>query len=120
MVLVGTVVGVVAVGSKLSCTEGKAVPLLRPWTLPRPLASCAVCQALRIVTFSVTQLPGPSFHCRAAEPSARRAWPEHWSGHLVVDVGRQVSKSCGDLIFSSHTTFMLVGQCARKTQGRCA
>lgn len=68
-----------------------------------------VCQALRIVTFSVTQLPGPSFHCRASEPGARRAWPAHWTGHFIVDVGRQVSKSCGDLIFSSHTTFMLTG-----------
>jgi len=27
----------------------------------------AVCQALRIITFSVTQLPGPSFHCRAGQ-----------------------------------------------------
>lgn len=70
----------------------------------------AVCQALRIVTFSVTQLPGPSFHCRAKELSSRRPWPKHWTGHLVVDVGRQVSKSCGDLIFSSHTIFLLSGK----------
>ncbi|EFJ40981.1 hypothetical protein VOLCADRAFT_84244 [Volvox carteri f. nagariensis] len=85
------------------------------WT--RLLMVLVVCQALRIVTFSVTQLPGPSFHCRANAPSARRPWPAHWSGHLVVDVGRQVSKSCGDLIFSSHTTFILTGILAYNEYG---
>nr|BCL66110.1 hypothetical protein [Volvox africanus] len=85
------------------------------WT--RLLMVLVVCQALRIMTFSVTQLPGPSFHCRANEPSARRSWPVHWTGHLVVDVGRQVSKSCGDLIFSSHTTFMLTGILAYNEYG---
>ncbi|GIM17430.1 hypothetical protein Vretimale_19969 [Volvox reticuliferus] len=85
------------------------------WT--RLLMVLVVCQALRIVTFSVTQLPGPSFHCRANEPTARRPWPSHWTGHLVVDVGRQVSKSCGDLIFSSHTTFMLTGILAYNEYG---
>lgn len=49
-----------------------------------------MCQILRIITFTVTQLPGPSFHCRAGEETAIRPWPEHWSGHVVVDVGRQV------------------------------
>jgi PAP2 superfamily C-terminal len=38
-----------------------------------------------------------------------REMPEHWWGHLVVDVKRQSTHGCGDLIFSSHTTFMLVG-----------
>ncbi|GFR43190.1 hypothetical protein Agub_g4182 [Astrephomene gubernaculifera] len=83
----------------------------------RLLMVLVVCQALRIVTFSVTQLPGPSFHCRAGEPTARRPWPAHWWGHVVVDVGRQVSKSCGDLIFSSHTTFMLTGILAYNEYG---
>nr|BBC28460.1 hypothetical protein, homolog of Volvox carteri MTF1733/MTM1058 [Yamagishiella unicocca] len=86
----------------------------------RLLMVLVVCQALRIVTFSVTQLPGPSFHCRAHEASARRPWPAHWSGHLMVDVGRQVSKSCGDLIFSSHTTFMLTGILAYNEYGSLA
>ncbi len=90
-----------------SCSQGSGprTPSLRAPLLPAP----AVCQALRIVTFSVTQLPGPSYHCRAGEATAVRPWPEHWTGHVVVDVGRQMSKSCGDLIFSSHTTFMLTG-----------
>lgn len=86
----------------------------------RLLMVLVVCQALRIVTFSVTQLPGPSFHCRAGEASAHRAWPTHWSGHVIVDVGRQVSKSCGDLIFSSHTTFMLTGILAYNEYGSVA
>ncbi|GLC41044.1 hypothetical protein PLESTB_000949300 [Pleodorina starrii] len=85
------------------------------WT--RLLMVLVVCQVLRIITFSVTQLPGPSFHCRANEPTAQRPWPAHWTGHLVVDVGRQVSKSCGDLIFSSHTTFMLTGVLAYNEYG---
>ena len=58
----------------------------------------------------MTQLPGSSFHCRAGEPTAVRPWPEHWSGHLVFDLNRQLTKSCGDLIFSSHTIFTLSGE----------
>jgi hypothetical protein len=83
--------------------------------------AAAVCQALRIVTFTVTQLPGPSYHCRAGQETAQRAWPDHWTGHVVVDVSRQVSKSCGDLIFSSHTTFMLTGmsQCPPTAECFC-
>ncbi|KAG2429220.1 hypothetical protein HXX76_010990 [Chlamydomonas incerta] len=86
----------------------------------RLLMVLVVCQALRIVTFSVTQLPGPSFHCRASEPTARREWPSHWTGHVYIDVGRQMSKSCGDLIFSSHTTFMLTGILAYNEYGSLA
>lgn len=29
----------------------------------------------------------------------------------MVDVSRQVANSCGDLIFSSHMTFILMGEC---------
>ncbi len=71
---------------------------------------CAACQVLRIISFSVTQLPGSSFHCRAGQASATREWPLFWYEHLIVDVRRQVSKSCGDLIFSSHTIFTLTGE----------
>mmetsp|Transcript_4560 Transcript_4560/g.9816 ORF Transcript_4560/g.9816 Transcript_4560/m.9816 type:complete len:436 (-) Transcript_4560:771-2078(-) len=83
----------------------------------RLLMVLVVCQALRIITFSVTQLPGPSYHCRASEPTATRPWPEHWTGHIVVDVQRQATRSCGDLIFSSHTTFMLTGILAYNEYG---
>lgn len=83
----------------------------------RLLMVLVVCQALRIITFSVTRLPGPSFHCRGGEPFATRPWPDHWTGHVVVDVQRAASKSCGDLIFSSHTTFMLTGILAYNEYG---
>ncbi|GAX73588.1 hypothetical protein CEUSTIGMA_g1039.t1 [Chlamydomonas eustigma] len=75
----------------------------------RFLIMLTACQMLRIISFSVTQLPGSSFHCRAGQPSATRPWAQHWWEHLVVDVNRQLSKSCGDLIFSSHTIFTLSG-----------
>jgi hypothetical protein len=35
--------------------------------------------------------------------------PSAWWGHVAVDLGRQATHGCGDLIFSSHTTFVLVG-----------
>lgn len=53
--------------------------------------SCAVCQMLRIISFTVTQLPGPNYHCRGGEPTAVREMPEKWWGHVVVDIRRQVS-----------------------------
>ena len=49
---------------------------------------------LRIISFTVTQLPGPNYHCRGGEPTAVREMPEKWWGHIVVDIGRQVSRSC--------------------------
>lgn len=79
----------------------------------------AACQVLRIITFSVTQLPGPSFHCRAGAATAHRAWPSHWTGHLILD-GSAVTKSCGDLVFSSHTIFILVGASQRLCLCVCA
>lgn len=69
----------------------------------------AACQALRIISFTVTQLPGPNYHCRGGEATAVRDMPSAWWGHVVVDLGRQTTHGCGDLIFSSHTTFVLVG-----------
>jgi hypothetical protein len=75
----------------------------------RILVVLSACQALRIISFSVTQLPAPNYHCRAGEETAKRDMPAHWWGHIVVDLGRQATHGCGDLIFSSHTTFVLVG-----------
>jgi hypothetical protein len=59
-----------------------------------------VCQILRIISFTVTQLPAPNYHCRAGRETAVREWPEHWWQHIVVDVGRQVGAvaACGALI----------------------
>lgn len=53
----------------------------------------AVCQTLRIASFTVTQLPGPNYHCREGESTAVREMPKEWWGHIAVDVKRQVTPS---------------------------
>lgn len=54
---------------------------------------CAVCQSLRIISFTVTQLPSPNYHCRTPELTAIKAMPEHWWGHLYIhNLKQQVSK----------------------------
>jgi hypothetical protein len=75
----------------------------------RTLTAVSVCQALRCAAFLATGLPGPAPHCRAGastatRPPARAVWE-----HALVNVTRQVRHGCGDLIFSSHTTFALCG-----------
>ncbi|KAI3437763.1 hypothetical protein D9Q98_000210 [Chlorella vulgaris] len=75
----------------------------------RLLMVLVTCQILRIISFTVTQLPAPNYHCRLGEETAVREMPEHWWGHVVVDLGRQATHGCGDLVFSSHTTFVLTG-----------
>lgn len=67
-----------------------------PGALPSlPPSPCAfhpaACQILRIISFTVTQLPAPNYHCRLGEGTAVREMPQHWWGHVVVDVGRQAS-----------------------------
>eukprot|EP00889_Picochlorum_renovo_P001954 jgi/Picre1/28984/NNA_004378.t1 len=69
----------------------------------------SLCQFLRILSFTVTQLPAPNYHCRAGEDTAVLPMPDSWWGHIVINLGRQATHGCGDLIFSSHTTFVLVG-----------
>ena len=63
--------------------------------LTRGLA--AVCQALRILSFTVTQLPGPNYHCRAGTTTAVREWPTHWWEHITLDLGRQ-ARPCAGLV----------------------
>ncbi|KAK2077402.1 hypothetical protein QBZ16_004247 [Prototheca wickerhamii] len=75
----------------------------------RLLVVLSICQCLRIISFTVTQLPAPNYHCRLGEPTAVLPMPEHWWQHVIINVGRQATHGCGDLIFSSHTTFVLVG-----------
>ncbi|CAL8463428.1 g2962 [Coccomyxa elongata] len=75
----------------------------------RLLTALVVCQTLRILSFTVTQLPASNYHCREGEATAIREMPDHWWGHVAVDVKRQATHGCGDLIFSSHTTFALMG-----------
>lgn len=75
----------------------------------RVLVVLVICQSLRILSFTVTTLPSPNYHCRTPRETAVAPWPEHWWGHVVVDLKKQTTHGCGDLIFSSHTTFALVG-----------
>lgn len=56
-----------------------------------PLYVHAVCQTLRILSFSSTQLPSPNYHCRLPELTAIKDMPLHWWGHFIVDLGRQAS-----------------------------
>ena len=58
-------------------------------SLDRPLFVHAVCQTLRILSFSSTQLPSPNYHCRLPELTAIKDMPLHWWGHFIVDLGRQ-------------------------------
>lgn len=64
------------------------------WCYP-PITSAllvyAVCQTLRILSFSSTQLPSPNYHCRLPELTAIKDMPLHWWGHFIVDLGRQAS-----------------------------
>lgn len=50
----------------------------------------AVCQTLRILSFTVTQLPASNYHCREGQATAIREMPDHWWGHVAVDLKRQV------------------------------
>ena len=71
------------------------------------LPALALAQALRIASFTSTRLPSPAPHCLSASPVAVKPRPAHWWQFIAVNVVTQASKSCGDLIFSSHLTFAL-------------
>lgn len=71
------------------------------------LPALVLAQALRIASFTATRLPSPAPHCLSASPVAVKPRPEHWWQYIAVNVVTQASKSCGDLIFSSHLTFAL-------------
>ncbi|GAB4822298.1 hypothetical protein N2152v2_009344 [Parachlorella kessleri] len=86
--------------------------------LKRVLVILITCQVLRIITFLATQIPAPNYHCLADEPTSTLPWPAHWWQNIIVNVSRQASHSCGDLIFSSHTTFLLVFMWTYVVMGR--
>ena len=70
----------------------------------------AVCQTLRILSFTVTTLPSPNYHCRTGRDTAVAVWPRHWWGHVAVNLKKQVAsshsrnganKACSALLSSS-------------------
>nr|AFK44041.1 unknown [Lotus japonicus] len=71
----------------------------------RVLAFLVASQALRIVTFYSTQLPGPNYHCREGSKLATLPRPESVLEVLLINFPRGVIYGCGDLIFSSHMIF---------------
>lgn len=85
--------------------------------ISRLLTVLATCQALRILSFLSTQLPAPNYHCRAGEKTAKLEWPNHEYEHFIFNPVQQAAYGCGDLIFSSHTTFILVGVLTYTTYG---
>uniref|UniRef100_A0AAV1UAX3 Sphingomyelin synthase-like domain-containing protein n=1 Tax=Peronospora matthiolae TaxID=2874970 RepID=A0AAV1UAX3_9STRA len=66
--------------------------------------TATVCYFLRMLTVSVTSLPGPAPHCRAGSPDYHP--PTTWID-IVTSVGPIYGKynSCGDLIFSGHMAY---------------
>ena len=75
--------------------------------LSRMLAAVSACQLLRIACFTTTQLPGPAPHCMPGAPSARLPPAQSAADILLLNAARQVNRGCGDLIFSSHMTFVM-------------
>jgi len=82
---------------------GAAKRLYSTMMLARFLAVCALAQALRIVTFLVTSLPGPNYHCR---PDSKNYNPPR--GMWDIFTTQDPFTHCGDLIFSSHTIFVIL------------
>lgn len=74
----------------------------------RVLAFLVFSQALRIITFYSTQLPGPNYHCREGSALAKLPKPDSIFEVLLLNFPRGVLYGCGDLIFSSHMIFTLV------------
>ena len=75
--------------------------------LSAALPALVLCQALRIACFQATRLPSPAPHCLSESPVAVKPRPQHWWNYILINVVTQASKSCGDLIFSSHCIFVL-------------
>jgi hypothetical protein len=65
--------------------------------LARVLAVCALAQGLRIVTFLVTSLPGPNYHCR---PDSKEYDPPR--GLYDIFARQDPFTHCGDLVGDAH------------------
>jgi hypothetical protein len=81
---------------------GLSPPMYSFQMLIRILCVLSLSQALRASCFSMTALPGPNYHCR---PYSELYSPPRDIKDLFFR--SDAFFSCGDLVFSSHTTFML-------------
>jgi len=70
-------------------------------------------QTLRIISFLVTSLPGPNYHCR---PGSTRYSPPKGFSDMILR--QDAFFGCGDLVFSSHTTFLVL--CALTIHKYCS
>jgi hypothetical protein len=78
----------------------------------RFLGVCTLAQTLRIICFLVTSLPGPNYHCRPY--SAEYNPPKDV---LAILFNADPFKHCGDLVFSSHTIFVMLCACTWNKYG---
>eukprot|EP00270_Netrium_digitus_P007043 TRINITY_DN2036_c0_g1_i5.p1 TRINITY_DN2036_c0_g1~~TRINITY_DN2036_c0_g1_i5.p1 ORF type:complete len:308 (+),score=31.84 TRINITY_DN2036_c0_g1_i5:404-1327(+) len=76
------------------------------WT--KVLTVLCICQFLRVISFTATQLPGPNYHCRLGSPIATLPPPKSLADIFLLNLTKSTVLGCGDLIFSSHMTFALV------------
>lgn len=84
-------------------------PVYMAQMVSRFLSVLVISQSLRIVSFLSTSLPGPNYHCR---PDSLTYDPP--KGIYDIFLRQDAFLGCGDLVFSSHTTFVLL--CALTVQ----
>lgn len=71
--------------------------------LSRFIGVCVLAQSLRVITFLATSLPGPNYHCR---PGSTEYNPPRTAYDIFLR--QDAFTGCGDLVFSSHTIFVLL------------
>jgi len=69
----------------------------------RFLGVCFFAQLLRCITFLITVLPGPNYHCRPLSPDYNPPKDAY-----DIFFRQDAFFGCGDLLFSSHTIFVLL------------
>jgi len=82
-----------------------ARPVYTVQMVARFAAVCMYAQALRIITFLVTSLPSPNYHCRPEAPDYN---PPRTLLTILNPMEKDPYKGCGDLVFSSHTIFVML------------
>jgi hypothetical protein len=84
---------------------GHARPMYTMHMLCRFLSVCFASQTLRIICFLSTALPSPNYHCRPLAPDYN---PPRTLWTILNPMEKDMYKGCGDLVFSSHTIFVML------------